>query len=74
MELDPRVRLFLSAVGYSADAARQAPGRERHDLTDAAVVDALRGQTDHGTVFTLAGERGHGYVETGLGAHARYAP
>jgi hypothetical protein len=74
VELEPRGRLFLSAMGYSADAARQAPGRERHDLTDAAVVDALRGQTDHGTVFTLAGERGHGYVETGLGAHARYAP
>jgi hypothetical protein len=38
------------------------------------VVDALRGQTDHGSVFTLDGEHGHGYVETGLGVHARYAP
>jgi hypothetical protein len=74
VDIDPRVRLFLSAVGYSADPARQAAGRERHDLTDPAVVAALRGQTDHGTVFTLDGEAGHGYVETGLGAHARYAP
>jgi hypothetical protein len=72
--LDPRVRLFLAGVGYSADPVRQGPGRERHDLTDATVVEDLRGQTDHGTVFTLDGEPGHGYVETGLGVHARYRP
>jgi hypothetical protein len=72
--VNPRVRLFLSGVGYSPDPARQAPGRERHDLTAPAVVEALRGQTDHGTVFTLDGEPGHGYVETGLGVHARYLP
>jgi hypothetical protein len=72
--IEPRVRLFLSGVGYSPDPARQAPGRARHDLTDPAVVERLRGQTDHGTVFTLGGERGHGYVETGLGVHARYLP
>lgn len=72
--LDPRVRLFLAGVGYSADPMRQGPGRERHDLTDATVVEDLRGQTDHGTVFTLDGEPGHGYVETGLGVHARYRP
>ncbi|QEC50569.1 hypothetical protein FSW04_25265 [Baekduia soli] len=72
--IDPRIRLFLSGVGYSPDPVRQGPGRERHDLTDPAVVAFLRGQTDHGTVFTLDGEPGHGYVETGLGVHARYLP
>jgi hypothetical protein len=70
----PRLRLFLSGVGYSPDPARQAPGGERHDLTDTAVVEAVRGQTDHGTIFTLDGESGYGYVETGLGTDARYRP
>jgi hypothetical protein len=74
LTLDPRVRLFLAGVGYSADPQRQAPGRERFDLTDAAVVETLRGQTDHGTVFTFDGQSGHGYVETGLGVHHRYRP
>jgi hypothetical protein len=72
--IDSRVRLFLSAVGYHPDPERRAPGREEHDLTDPAVVEALRGQTDHGCVFTLDGETGHGYVETGLGVHVRYRP
>jgi len=74
LEIDVRNRLFLSAVGYSADPAAAAPGSGRHDLTDAAVVAELDGQVDHGCNFRLDGVHGHGYVETGVGVHARYRP
>ena len=67
-----RTRLFLSAVGYTADPAGKEPGRDRHDLTDPAARAALEGQTDNGCLFAVDGEEGHGYVETGLGVHARY--
>jgi hypothetical protein len=74
LEIEVRNRLFLSAVGYSADPAAAAPGQDRHDLTDPTVVAELDGQVDHGTIFRLDGERGHGYVETGIGVHERYRP
>ncbi len=74
LEIEARNRLFLSAVGYSADPAAAAPGRGRHDLTDPAVVAELDGQVDHGCNFRLDGVKGHGYVETGVGVHARYRP
>jgi hypothetical protein len=70
--IDVRTRLFLSAVGYTADSAGKEPGRNRHDLTDTATRAALEGQTDNGSVFAVDGVEGHGYVETGLGVHARY--
>ena len=66
--------MYLSAVGYTADPAGKAPGRDRHDVTDAAVRARLDGQIDNGSRFTLDGVDGHGYVETGLGVHARYRP
>lgn len=72
--IDVRNRLFLSAVGYTADPAGKEPGRGRHDLSDPAAVDRLVGQTDNGCRFTVDGVAGHGYVETGLGIHARYRP
>jgi hypothetical protein len=72
--IDVRTRLFLSAVGYTADPAGKEPGRDRHDLADAAARAALEGQTDNGCVFVVDGVEGHGYVETGLGVHARYRP
>jgi hypothetical protein len=74
VDIDVRTRLFLSAVGYSADPAAREPGRDRHDLADPAVVAQLVGQTDNGCRFTVDGVEGHGYVETGLGVHARYRP
>jgi hypothetical protein len=74
LEIEVRNRLFLSAVGYSADPAAARPGSERHDLTDPAVVAALDGQVDHGCNFRFEGEQGHGYVETGVGVHTRYRP
>jgi hypothetical protein len=74
LELEVRARLFLSAVGYTADPAGAGPGREVHDLTDPAVASRLEGQTDNGCRFSLDGVEGHGYVETGLGVHARYRP
>jgi hypothetical protein len=74
LELDVRNRLFLSAVGYSADPAAAAPGQARHDITDPAVVAELDGQVDHGCAFRLDGASGHGYVETGMGVHERYRP
>lgn len=74
LDIEVRNRLFLSAVGYSADPAAALPGTQRHDLTDPAVVAALDGQVDHGCRFKLGDEEGHGYVETGVGVHARYRP
>ena len=74
LEIEVRNRLFLSAVGYSADPAAAHPGSERHDLTDPAVLAQLDGQVDHGCRFRFGGEEGHGYVETGVGAHTRYRP
>jgi hypothetical protein len=74
IEIEVRSRLFLSAVGYTADPAGKAPGRFRHDLADVAARAALEGQTDNGCAFLVDGVEGHGYVETGLGAHARYRP
>ena len=74
LEIEVRNRLFLSAVGYSADPAAAAPGQGRHDLTDPGVVAELDGQVDHGCNFRLDGVEGHGYVETGVGVHARYRP
>jgi hypothetical protein len=74
LEIEARNRLFLSAVGYSADPAAAHPGSERHDLTDPAVVAQLDGQVDHGCRFRFGGEEGHGYVETGVGVHTRYRP
>ena len=74
LAIDVRTRLFLSAVGYTADPAGKAPGRDRHDLSDPAARARLEGQTDNGCRFSLDGVEGHGYVETGLGAHARYRP
>ena len=74
LEIEARNRLFLSAVGYSADPALAAPGRGRHDLTDPGVVAELDGQVDHGCSFSFDGEKGHGYVETGVGVHERYRP
>ena len=72
--IEVRTRLFLSAVGYSADPAAREPGRDRHDLAEPEVTARLVGQTDNGCRFTVDGVEGHGYVETGLGVHARYAP
>jgi hypothetical protein len=66
-------RLFLAGVGYSADRARRAPGRDTFEMTPEN-EELLRGQTDHGCAFDLDGVPGHGYVETGLGTHARYLP
>jgi len=74
LAFEVRNRLHLSAVGYTSEAAIAAPGADRHDLTDPDVVAGLDGQNDQGCRFTLDGVEGHGYVETGLGAHARYRP
>lgn len=74
LTLDVRTRMYLSAVGYTADPAGKEPGRDRHDVTDAAVRARLDGQIDNGCRFALDGVEGHGYVETGLGVHARYRP
>jgi hypothetical protein len=74
LELTVLGRLFLEAVGYTADPERARPGSERHDVTRPEVLAALFGQTDHGCAFRLDGVQGHGYVETGLGIHARYRP
>jgi hypothetical protein len=67
-------RIYLSAAGYSPDPARRQPGAERHDVTSPEVVAALDGQNDNACRFRVDGVDGHGYVETGLGAHARYRP
>jgi hypothetical protein len=67
-------RLYLSAVGYSADPGAAAAGFDRFDLASAEVVRSLYGQIDNGCRFELDGEEGHGYVETGLGVHAVYNP
>lgn len=67
-------RLYLATAGYARDPARSDPGRERHDLTSPAVVAALDGQNDNACRFDVDRAIGHGYVETGLGAHARYRP
>jgi hypothetical protein len=74
LTLEVRTRMYLSAVGYTADPAGRAPGRDRHDVTDPAVRARLDGQNDNGCRFALDGVEGHGYVETGLGVHARYRP
>ncbi len=65
-------RLHLSGVGYTADESRALPGVDRFDLTNRDVVAELDGQNDNACDFRFAGGSGHGYVETGLGAHARY--
>jgi hypothetical protein len=67
-------RLYLSGVGYSADPAARESGSSRFDLTDEQVLRDVDGQNDNGCRFLLDGVPGHGYVETGLGAHARYRP
>ena len=74
LTLDVRTRMYLSSVGYTADPAGTAPGRDRHDVTDAAVLASLDGQIDNGCRFTVDGVEGYGYTETGLGVHARYRP
>jgi hypothetical protein len=74
VRVEPRSRLFLAGVGYSTDPELTAPGAAAFDVTDPAVREALRGQTDHGCRFDVDGVPGHGYVETGLGVHARYRP
>jgi len=74
LTLDVRTRMYLSAVGYTADPAGARPGHDRHDVTDPAVRARLDGQIDNGSRFSIDGVAGHGYVETGLGIHARYRP
>jgi len=74
VELDVVGRLHLSTAGYSDDESRTAPGMERHDVTDPAVVADLDGQNDNACRFLVGGVEGHGYVETGLGIHERYRP
>ncbi len=74
LTLDVRTRMYLSAVGYTADPAGAEPGRDVHDVTDPAARARLDGQIDNGCRFALDGVEGHGYAETGLGVHARYRP
>jgi hypothetical protein len=75
LTFDVEGRLFLSAAGYTADERRAAPGADRFDVTRSDVVALLDGQNDNSCRFRLDdGTAGHGYVETGLGAHARYRP
>jgi hypothetical protein len=74
IELEVEGRLFLTPVGYTTDPSRAAPGAERHDITDPAVVAALDGQNDNACRFRVGAEEGHGYTETGLGEHVTYRP
>jgi hypothetical protein len=74
LSFDVRNRLFLSAVGYSADPDLAPVGHTRHDLADPAVLRRLDGQVDHGVEADLDGVRCRGFIETGVGVHARYRP
>ncbi|HEY2652112.1 MAG TPA: hypothetical protein VGI50_09340 [Solirubrobacteraceae bacterium] len=74
VEFEVAGRIYLSAAGYSPVPARRHPGAERLDVTNPEVVAALDGQNDNACRFRVDGVEGHGYVETGLGAHARYRP
>lgn len=69
-----RTHLFLAGVGYSPDRELTAPGTDTYDVSQPDVAALLSGQTDHGCDFEVEGVAGNGYVETGLGAHARYRP
>lgn len=74
VEFEVAGRIYLSAAGYTPDADRRRPGAERLDVSRPEVVAALDGQNDNACRFRVDGVEGHGYVETGLGAHARYRP
>ena len=74
VEFEVAVRIYLSAAGYTPDADRRRPGADRLDVTCPDVVAILDGQNDNACRFRVDGVEGHGYVETGLGAHARYRP
>lgn len=74
VEFEVAGRIYLSAAGYSSDPGPRRPGSERLDVTRPDVVAALDGQNDNACRFHVDGVEGHGYVETGLGAHARYRP
>jgi hypothetical protein len=68
-------RLWMEAVGYTADPERARPGADRFDLTDRQTGERLnRGFFDSVCRFECEGVAGYGYVETGLGTHARYHP
>jgi hypothetical protein len=73
LEFEAGARIFLRAVGYSADPAERRPGAETYRLDDAGARLGLRGQVDSACRFRLDGAvEGHGFVEVGLGEHRRY--
>ncbi|MBX3547074.1 hypothetical protein [Chelatococcus sp.] len=67
-------RLFMESVGYTSVLGRSDPGTNRLDMSDPGVLTAWQGLFDNGATFECDGRVGNGYVETGLGAHARYRP
>ena len=67
-------RLWLSTLGYTADALLAGPGTSRFDVSDPAVRAQIAGVYEQGCRFECGGAVGHGFVETGLGTHPRYLP
>lgn len=74
LDFEVDARIHLGPGGYSPRPDWPPRGYARYDLTDPVVVEQVRGQTDNGCTCALDGEPGHGFVETGIGAHARYGP
>ena len=69
-----RNRLFLSAVGYTADPAGQEPGRGRHDLTDPAAVAASWARPTTAAASPWTASRGTGTSRRGSAATRGTAP
>jgi hypothetical protein len=67
-------RLWISTLGYSSDPALEGPGTNRFDVTDPETRARIAGVYEQGCRFDSDGATGHGFLETGLGAHARYLP
>jgi hypothetical protein len=74
VDVDVITRNYLAGIGYSADPRFRTTAVERFDLTRPETVALLDGQNDNGSIFSVDGVAGHGYLETGIGAHARYRP
>lgn len=67
-------RLWLGALGYTADPVLERPGSDRFDLSDAEVRQRIAGVYEQACRFDSDGVTGHGFLETGLGQHVRYRP
>jgi len=77
VEIEPKLRIYLSGAGYTSSKTRR--GRlpvdlwhERWDLSDPDLVARVEGLNDNVSHMRCNGREGHGVLETSIGEHARY--